>query len=78
MNTGRSNAGSIDRPIFIALDSKKCKICRNWKTKDSFSFSEKELICHKCEHEAKLREKIGEEETVKELVQTQPGKQQRE
>ena len=78
MNTGELNTGSRDRPIFIALNSKKCMICRKWKTEDSFNLYGRELICNKCDHEAKLREKIGEEEPVKELGQMQQGKHRRE
>ena len=77
MSTVTSNAGSGDRPIFIAITSKKCMTCRKSKTKHSFTFSGRDLFCNKCDHEAKRREKIGEEEPVKELAQTQQGKHQR-
>ncbi len=65
MDTGRSNAGSRDLPIFIGLDSKKCMICRKWQTEDYFTLSGRELVCNKCDYVAKLRRKIREEEAVR-------------
>ena len=57
MNSGGSNAGPRDQPIFITLNSKKCMICRKWKREDSLTSSGSELVCNKYDDEAKLRKK---------------------
>ncbi len=57
VRTEKSNAGSRERPISISITSKKWMICWKWKTEDSFTLSGRDLICNKCDHEAKRREK---------------------
>ncbi len=63
MNTGKSNGGSGDRPIFIAVTSKNCVISRKRKTKHYFTLFGRHLIRSKGDHVAKLREKIRKRRT---------------
>ncbi len=63
MSTGRSNAVSGDRAIFIARTSKKCLSFMKWKTEDSFTLSGRDLICSKFDYASKFREKIRRRRT---------------
>ncbi len=65
-------------PIFIAKNSNKSISCREGMTEHSLTLSARELICSRFEQKFKDRKEFGEDGPVKELVQMQRGKHERE